>query len=267
MSSEIGSIIVGWLLIIGTVGSYLPQYFRLAQRKSIRGLNHLTIFCGVSAGLCNSVGAIEMINLDCQTSLDCWYTFSPIIQIITPWVMLLALYFQFIHYATRTPVEIDVALLSNNSNDGNFTLEGRDAEAHNSSTMFTIIPCWVSLLCQLISISAVTFSAVLVSQLTVHRQLYGVILNISGGIMSCLMWIPQIYTSIREHGAQSLSMWTIGLHSIGCFLAVVYQATMTEQPLWNIITFSVSGTLELIIWGICLGWMIRQKQGRRYHRI
>ena len=259
MSSEIGSIVVGWLLIIGTVGSYLPQYFRLAQRKSIRGLNHLTIFCGVSAGLCNSVGAIEMINLDCQTSLDCWYTFSPIIQIVTPWVMLLALYFQFIHYATRTPV--DVALLSNNES---ITSEGRDTEVHS---MFTRIPCWVSLLCQLIIISAVTFSAALVSQLTVHRQLYGVILNISGGILSCLMWIPQIYTSIREHGAQSLSMWTIGLHSVGCFLAVVYQTTMTEQPLWNIITFSVSGTLELVIWGICLGWMIRQKRGRRYHRI
>ena len=243
----------------------------LAQRKSVRGMNHLMLFCGILSGLCNSVGAIEMINLNCQTSQDCWYTFSPVIQIITPWIMLLALYFQFIHYIFRNPDDRETPNQETPNRETPYqetpyhlTLERMDIETDAPTVRMSRIP--VSIFCLIIIILSVTLSAVLVDHLSDHRRLYGVILNISGGILSCLMWIPQIYTSIREHGAQSLSIWTIGLHSIGCFLTVIYQATMTEQPLWNIITFVVSGTLELIIWGICLSWLIQQKRDR-YHRI
>ena len=49
MSKEIIGEIIGWILISGTILSYIPQYYRIYDRKTSKGISEwMLIFGGFS---------------------------------------------------------------------------------------------------------------------------------------------------------------------------------------------------------------------------
>ena len=55
--------IIGWILIVGTLLSYIPQYYRMQKRKNTEGISEYMLISGSISSITNLIGTIQ-INLD-----------------------------------------------------------------------------------------------------------------------------------------------------------------------------------------------------------
>ena len=71
-SSGTANFVISVLLLLGTVGSYVPQWHRIIQRRSSEGLSAYFILLGSTSTTC---GLLNIIILS-QDVYDCWSDLS-----------------------------------------------------------------------------------------------------------------------------------------------------------------------------------------------
>lgn len=223
-----GSILV-WGLIIGTLLSYVPQYYKIFKKKNTKGISEYTIICGVYSCLLNIIGTIlEDYNslYYCSNYHNCYNKIIPIIQLLAPYICMVTLYVFYLKYYKLEDVPIIsyyyIAAIKRNK----------------KIAIITIV----------INISLIVTTIILVKYLSFKDlSIIGKIFNIASSCVSTIMWIPQIYKTYNVKNDYSLSLVALTIHSIGCFITVIYQVGFANQGLYVVLSYIIGGISEASI--------------------
>lgn len=226
--SILGNIIV-WGLIIGTLLSYTPQYYKIVKEDSTEGISEWTIIFGIYSSLFNILGTIqENYNniIDCKTNSNCYTTLIPIIQLFAPYLCISMLYIFYIKYYT-----IEFSTLTYYSN----------IVSKEKIKLRGLFHLFINIMIALILFY-------LNSRLTFHSlNQCGNILNIFSSILSGIMWLPQMYTTYKLKKDEALSILALCIHSFGCLVTIIYQIGFAHQRFFVILNYLIGGLCELSI--------------------
>lgn len=230
--------ILVWSLISGTLLSYVPQYYKIYQNKSPKGLSESTVVFGLYSCIFNVLGTIQQDYTElrnCSKHNNCYSSIIPIIQLIAPLLCILILYIYYIWYANN--------LFDNNAfKSDNYTKDYSKIQDIYIRCKYNILAI-ILLFTIFIIINSIEKTNIIINS--------GKILNIISAILSMIMWFPQIYMTYHLKNAHSLSLIALTIHSIGCFATVIYQGILLHQNWLVVVNYIIGGISEAII--VCLG--------------
>ena len=96
----IGNVMV-WGLIIGTLLSYTPQYYKIYKSGTTKGVSEKSIIFGVYSCIFNVLGTVQQDYKrlhDCSKNNNCYDAFIPIVQLCSPFLCMLLLYWFYLKY-------------------------------------------------------------------------------------------------------------------------------------------------------------------------
>lgn len=227
--------ILVWSLIIGTLLSYVPQYYKIYQNKSPKGLSESTIVCGIYSCVYNVLGTIQQDYVDlthCNDNHNCYSSIIPIIQLVAPLLCILILYIYYLLYAHR------LYDFEENIENYNYIINNNKIlEIYSRSRYHGAAVCLLILIVIMInrfgSVNTIVTS--------------GKVLNIISAIFSVVMWLPQLYMTYRLKNAHSLSLIALTIHSLGCFATVIYQGVLMHQNWLVVVNYIIGGISEALI--------------------
>jgi uncharacterized protein with PQ loop repeat len=215
---EIIKQILGWMIIIGTFITYSFQYKKLYDIKDINGINDNMLLLGCASSAFNLMGIIgnNLTILPKYTHAELYYKLLPIIQILSPWLCLQINYLIYYIYEKNT-------------------------YNRKKFVYFNIV---------LIIILLIIFPITAVYMYSNYNGLSD-FLNCISTIMSIAMWVPQIITTWKNKKEGSLSLLSLGCHSVGCLLVIVFQF-LEKQSFTTILPYIVALGCEGWLVGYCL---------------
>ena len=212
----------GWVLISGTIISYIPQYIKLYKYKTTIGISELMLIYGALSCLFNVIASIE-VNREgiSKCKDDCYNIFLPIVQLTIPWITGLIFYAMFIYYYK----EYDrVRVIFN-------------------LYKFTAINLVVFLVTFIVNYFSNSFDT---------DETVSIVYSILSSIFCIIMWIPQIRTTIETREEGSLSLLSLFIHALGCLVTVIYQSLTNKSMFWVITSYIISFITEMGIVTICI---------------
>ena len=224
-----GNLLV-WGLISGTLLSYLPQYIKIYNSKSTKGISETTIIFGIYSCMFNTIGTVQedYKNIyNCHTNNNCYNTIIPIIQLTAPGLCIITLYLFYIYFS-KNPED---RIILNSSIKFKYKFILKRAKFHFVINSILII----SAILNIINSNYNTIKNV------------GKIYNLISVVFSLIMWLPQIYTTFILKTDYSLSLLALSIHSFGCFITVFYQYFIAHQSILVILNYIVGGICEAII--------------------
>jgi len=230
--------ILVWSLIMGTLLSYVPQYYKIYQNKTPMGLSESTIVCGIYSCVCNVLGTIQQDFYSlthCRINHSCYTDVIPIIQLVAPLICIVILYIYYLIYARNL-----YSFLSDINTDSYSKNYTKIIQIYTRSKYHVVINSLLILL--FILINTVCSVNTIVNS--------GKVYNIISAIFSIVMWFPQIYMTYRLKTAHSLSLIALVIHSLGCFATVIYQRFLLHQNWLVIANYVIGGLSEGFI--VCL---------------
>jgi hypothetical protein len=210
---EIINQILGWIIIVGTFITYSFQYKKIYNLKTIVGINDNMLLLGCSSSAFNLMGIIGSNLIYFQKyNTNLYFKLLPIIQILAPWICLQIIYSIYFIYDTN--------------------------EYSRTKFKYFNIAQFIILL--------------IVFPITVFLKFndyagFSDAFNIIAAITNIAMWIPQIITTCINKTPGSLSLLSVGFHSLGCILVIVFQL-LEKESFTTIIPYIVSA--------ICEGWLV-----------
>jgi len=233
--------ILGWGLILGSLVSYTPQYYKIYNLKNTVGISETMIIAGVLSAYTNLLGSIQQ---DLQTlyacrGIDCYHIFLPIIQMISSYICFFVFYMFFLYF-----FKIKEILTIYQPNDNIYPK--KRARLRGMITILITIILFIYF--------------VIINQTSYHAiNKSGILLNLISAILSLIMWIPQINTTYTLKNNHSLSLLALSFHSFGCLVTIIYQKIFANQSVWIILCYIVSFISELIILVLSLYYKYRNQ--------
>jgi|APSaa5957512535_1039671.scaffolds.fasta_scaffold16804_2 uncharacterized protein with PQ loop repeat len=225
---------IGIILIVGTIGSYIPQMVILYNKKSVIGISQEMLFMGCLSSMFNLIGLIANNNFI--------EYLLPISQMFMPWICITIVYTQYIHYSIKNRFD------GCKDNTERFLVDKENITWQESDYNKTkkLYPIYITVLSATITVWIMTYS------LNGSLPILSNFLNIIATITGIIMWIPQILKSIRLKGSRNLSLLTLTIHAAGCVLTVIYQVGFENQSILVGLPFIAGAILEMTIVFICL---------------
>ena len=248
--------IIGPILIIGTILSYLPQYYKLYKKKSPIGINHVMLIMGNFSSFLNMITSIHHYNIQHSD-------ITPTIQMIVCWLCLYSNYCIYIYYSNiyytnkkRKPlIHRDYTKIDNDFGLDQHFINVTDVEQAaiieykpKYSAYTSFIFTHISMLIIGI-ISAILYS----SRVYETNDIY----NTLACILSVCMWYPQLRTTLVIKHERSLSLIALFIHSMGCLLTIVYQYYLEHQEATLVLSYIVAFMFEFSIFCICIWYKLK----------
>ncbi|KAL1848541.1 hypothetical protein Daus18300_013551 [Diaporthe australafricana] len=210
----ISCVLMAWVLI-----SYIPQWARIATRKSAEGLSTLYVLLGSLSGVC-AVGNIIMlpssgVGMDCcreLTRFACVGGLLGMLQVILGICCFWTVLFMYVYYSEE---------------EAEAELHGRRASLTGPGRTFRRARrAWLVLLAACGFAFAVMVSSAVISHLQQPRlsQGWADALGVGVAVLACVQWVPQALTTWRLGHLGSLSLaslclsapytWTFGISMI-----------------------------------------------------
>lgn len=234
-TKNILEIIMVWGLIIGTLLSYVPQYYRLYIIKSVTGISESMLLFGIFSSYTNVLGSIQE-NLESLVECkgyDCYDFYIPIVQLFSPCLCALIFYaFYLFYYYYDTDYLV---------------INKFYKKQPNNLVKKRAIYSLILTICILLY-----FVLVNIFENYDFINLSGKVLNIISTILSIIMWLPQIYTTYKLKNNHSLSLTALSIHAVGCLTTVIYQSVFLMQPVWVILCYIVGFVSETSIVCMCV---------------
>ena len=102
---NIAEFILSWGLIIGSLVSYIPQYYKIYKTKSTLGISEYMLISGVMSSYFNVLGSVQenySTVMDCDKGWDCYHIYLPIIQLGSSYMCFLLFYSYFLIFFNNT---------------------------------------------------------------------------------------------------------------------------------------------------------------------
>ncbi len=220
------SIVLAILLSIGSFVSYFPQYYNMMKTKLVDGISESSLFI-----LCTSLTFISANALilnwgkfKCYNHCSFWLCSANLLsvfQILVSWVVVLPMYFIFIRFKIR---DSDRRVM-------------RDVQYLFTYIVFVLI---------MVIVGLVEKSSNNIYFFEVSAKVLGVL----AGLLSSIVWIPQIIELIKTKKQGNLSLLMFILQTPGngivIFLQILYKQNWTT---WfpYVITLVEQGVIVVII--------------------
>jgi uncharacterized protein with PQ loop repeat len=226
--------IIGIILSVGVIISYIPQYYSIIKNKSSNGINESSLFLlnVIYSTLLMSFSLQDYNKFKCFQSCDvmlCIGSILPMIQITISLLMVLFLYILFLYYKIR--------------------------QSSNSliSDIQHFLKCWLYII--VLGIICSVF----------HKDSHEALilgLGIISIICTIFLWVPQIYTLIKTKTNGSLSIWLFILQIPGNLLMIILQL-LYKQDWTTWCPYLVSSIQQIII---IIVMIYNRYQSVRIHR-
>jgi uncharacterized protein with PQ loop repeat len=244
------NIIVALLFILGIIGIYLPQYYKIYTKKSSYGLSNTFMILGNSATLLSSINSlIYYINaFPCSSKQKCAQEFMGLAIIILQWILFLINYVMFVRYHPSS----------------------RDKEGMSWKVGWGFIVSNVFGVCCL----AITVGFLVKDQwhYETSETSFGVWSDILEVLITCLFllhYIPQIWETNRLKDIGSISLVSLGIMCPGSFIWTIFlasQSKITSNPnasqpqVW--IPYLIVGIMQLVL--LIMGIYYERMNKKRY---
>jgi len=240
------SIILAVVLIVGTIGSFIPQYLSIFREKSSEGLSFVTLTLGFASGLLLIVNTLilKWQAVVCCTSLrveDCFKNNLVSQTIIVSPICNLVLWLFFLYF-----------------------YDYRTTEAQSRKQK--IVEFRISLFCfggcLLTFIVTGTVAVVLyygryAPAVTVNS--YANVLGVAAAVLTFVQWCPQILSTVRAQSGGSLSIFMLLIQAPGAYLVVIFQL-LAGAPSWTTwLPYAVGGTTQIVLIVLLVIYMIRDR--------
>lgn len=239
--------IVGPLLCLGSIVSYIPQCYIIVKGKTIEGINETSLVILNIGNFCLSLNSI-ILNWNkwsCFGKCGVWLCMAhllPFYQILMGWIMVFVFYIVFMKYKIR------------------------NTENKLIGVMFYGL-LYVGFIAIVIAIAVGEKIAGSGPTQLVFFHVFAQILGYTSAACSAVVWIPQIYTLVKTKQIGNLSPLMFALQTPGNVVIIIFQAVLFKQPVSTWITYVITCAEQLVILGLMTAYYIRDRNLRiRTHR-
>jgi uncharacterized protein with PQ loop repeat len=260
---QLSTQIVGWLLTVGTILSFVPQMFSLIVNKNLDGLSALTWALNFLSNMNTTVNAfiLNWNEIQCCQKLSagkCIENLVPLAQLGSPTIC------TFVIFALT-------CLYSNRLNDKEVIVQAElKANMRRSAIDFIefvfgsysfVRPLFVASI--ILTFAMCGAGALMMIFLGVHHKgtiLYADVIGICAVVFLMVMYIPQLYTTYKAKHQGSLSITTLVIQCPGS-LAVVYFDAFQSHLSWTTwVPFLVSAIQQFVLIVMCIYYYIRNRK-------
>jgi uncharacterized protein with PQ loop repeat len=242
-----GAAVIGVLLILGSIISYVPQYYKIIKNENVigishwsQGLNNISAFSAFFGAFMLDYETIE----NCYTDDNCASDMIPFIQLLFVWLCPLINYIIFIKYYS-TPPHVKSSCCNI-----------RDKYVVYGFFGFYI---FIFLICCLMT------SIVLIANWKNwkhHAIFFGKTLNILSSLITAFVWTPQIYKTYKEKHIGSLSLLSLGIQAPGSFMIFIFQVVLSGSSWYIGFPYLITSLFQLTIF--ILGFGYERKKNAQY---
>ena len=220
---------VGLFIIFIILLSYIPQYYKIFNKKSNIGISNYYIFLYNIANFTNFYGTLlinfKLVNCCLHlSSSDCMNLLIPIFQMFIPWIGVFILYIFFLIY------------------DDSHNLVNKNILLFIIFNTFFIFILGIIGMCFLLKYH----------HYQENVKQFGDTLNIISSITCILCIFPQILTTYKNKNIGNLSLITLGIQTPGSFIVFIYQVFIINAPISIGIPYLFSFILQLILLLECI---------------
>lgn len=228
-------VVIGILLIFGSIISYLPQYYKIIKNKHVNGISHWSLGLNNISSFCAFFGAFMLdyhIFRDCPHDDYCNRNLVPFFQLMVVWLCPLVNYIIFIRYY-YSPMHS----------------KSRTCGIRNRTLVYSFFGFYVLIfLC-----CFVLTTIVLVANWTSWKNnglTFGKMLNVLSSLITAFVWIPQIYKTYKEKNVGSLSLLAIGIQAPGTFLIFIFQVVLSGASWFIGFPYLVTSLFQFLLFGM-----------------
>ncbi len=206
-------IVFGLCLTAASVLTYIPQFYTIVRNRSVSGISELSLILmniGMFA-LSTNLIILSWSAFSCSPfTLACFSKLLPFIHVLTSWVMTLIYYIIFITYKMKNREKRMISGL-------NYMI---------TYIIFVILIVTLSL-----------------TEKVAHNEkffeIYEKVLGILSAILNGLVYIPQIYSLMKEQHAGNISILMYALQTPGNACIIVFQALIYSEKITTWLTYLI----------------------------
>lgn len=229
----------GILLILGSVISFIPQYYKIIKTKSVEGISHWSQGLNNMSSFCAFFGAFMLdyhLFRCCKENGACGYILLPFIQLFFNWLCPLINYLIYIKYFV-----------------------GKDM--YETRNVYRFFGFYVVVFLISFTMTTIVLAANWYSWQE-HAILFGAILNMTSTIVTSFVWIPQIIKTYQDKGIGSLSLLSLAIQAPGSFLIFIFQVVLSKSSWYIGFPYLVSSLFQTII--LIMGFVYERT--KKHHR-
>jgi len=218
------NLVIGILLISGSIISFIPQYYKIITRKSVSGISHWTQGLTNMSSFCAFFGSFMLdyyLFSCCKDNGGCGYLMMPFIQLLFSWLCPFINYLIYMKYFKSTNISKRRAVY------GFF--------------IFYVIVFLISFALTCIVLAARWYSW------QNHAILFGNILNILSAIITAFVWIPQIIETYKTKDIGALSLISLAIQTPGSFIIFIFQVFLAKSSWYIGIPYLVTSIFQLVV--------------------
>lgn len=212
-------LVVGILISLGSIICYIPQFYNIIHYKSINGISELTLLLMNIGLMCLTMNSIvySWSYFFCR-NYECAINLLPFIQISISWIMVLIYYIIFIIFKFKK----------------------------YEKRIFYGIHYMLTYLIFTVFVISLAFSEKVKGNLH-FLILFADVLGYTSAIISCLVYLPQIFYILKIKSRGNLSIITYALQTPGNIVIILFQAILFRAPLSTWITYVIVAIEQTII--------------------
>jgi uncharacterized protein with PQ loop repeat len=201
-------IILGIGISIGSIATYIPQFYIIMKNRSIEGISEASLIVMNIGMMCLSMNSL--IYSWKYFFCNCLYDLLPFITIVISWIVVLFYYIIFLIYKLKDYSKLFSPTLS-----------------YAISYLFFV---------SLIIVLALTEK---IKDHTNFLILYADILGIASSVANGLAYIPQIYILLKTRSNGNLSLLMYIFQTLGGVVILFFQIIIFRSPITTWITYVV----------------------------
>ncbi len=218
--------ILGSLLSISSILTYIPQFHIICKEKSVKGISELSLLIMNIGLMCLTMNSIifNWSGFTCDNP-KCFLKLFPFVQITISWVMVLIFYIIFLVF--KKPKE------------------------SIRSGLIKFISTWFLFIIYIIFILFVVSLCIGEKFLNSHSEkffyIFANVLGYSSAVCNGFVWLPQIFTLYVNKNNGKLSIIMFALQTPGNLVIIFFQSVIYLQPISTWITYVITLIEQSII--------------------
>ncbi|RPB07680.1 hypothetical protein P167DRAFT_529688 [Morchella conica CCBAS932] len=246
-------------ILLGILGSYIPQHYKIIARGSSEGISPLFVLLGATGGTCGFVNILILsqgVLGCCQKGIggfNCIAASLGVVQVGMQWTCFAVILLLFLIYFPRASPLASPAT-------------SRNSPPERAALTVTLL----SVLHFVIVVACTFYFSLLTSEDTPHtpetipqpsRQLvaWANFLGVQAMVLAGLQYIPQLYTTWTLKHAGSLSIPMMCIQTPGSFVWAISLATREGTKWSSWATFVLTGMLQGALLVMCVVWEMKNK--------
>ena len=232
--------IIGTLLCLGSICSYIPQYYIIIKNKTVGDINELSLILLNIGNFCLSLNSV-IVNWSkwkCFEVCGFWLCMAhllPFYQILMGWLMVFIFYMLFMKYKIRNRETKFLAAI-----------------------LYGLMYIGFIVIVVSISIGEKVWNSG--PDQNLFFRVFAEVLGYFSAVFNCVAWLPQIYTLIKLGESNNLSPWMFALQTPGNVIVIIFQAVLFSQPVSTWITYLITCVEQTLILIIIVVYHFRDKK-------